>query len=153
MPNVSNYLLVEGEESSLLQFLELIKTPNPLFRYNSQVLNVSPTSATVSFSTERSIPEQPLITISSQFPNLDFTNQWIEEPFKFAGIFFFKAGQRPINESESDLRWKQKKSEYIHRLSLKYKKEQYLEFLKAGAEREGQDSPFFFYLSEASLAS
>ena len=101
----------------------------------------------VQFRTVWSVPLPVLLAASEQFPDLKFTNEWIDETLEAAGRFILQNGQVLLDESEIYEMWSNKESKYIHALNLKYCKSKYITYLKEFAQEEGDDSPYAFYLN------
>ncbi|WP_138505720.1 hypothetical protein [Nostoc sp. PA-18-2419] len=102
----------------------------------------------VQLRTVWSVPLPVLLAASEQFPDLKFTNEWIESTLEAAGRFILQSGQIWLDESENYEMWSNKQSKYIHPLNLKYCKSEYIKHLKEFAvEEPGDDSPYVFYLN------
>jgi hypothetical protein len=175
MPNnVENYLTVEGSRSDMDAFFAKALGANSQFTFNAFVpmpnnvfcenledreqwavnnwgtkrdaYEVTVTPPLVCFQTAVSFPGLALLAVSSQFPHLRFTDEWIEETLESAGRFVLKGGLILEENQELCGVWESKESQYIHQLNMKYKKDYYVSYLEKCIEGKGRESPYAFYL-------
>lgn len=116
-------------------------------KWNAYDVCVNPPIAR--FDTAWGVPVALLVAASKIFPELTFTNEWIEETLESAGILVIKAGQVESDRSESCSAWNAKASEFIHPLNMKYNRDSYVSYLEECQEDECPHSAYAFHLKLA----
>lgn len=108
--------------------------------------SVDKESNTIRFITAWSEPDKFLLSFSSMFPEVTITNEWIIEYIESAGISVFNNGNIVSEDYEMFSRYRELTSRYIHQLNVKWRLNEYLEFLKEVSSDDIENSFYSHYL-------